>query len=72
MKLTLYRATIFRLAESHLGRVEIEIRLRRTDCDRLLCRSKPGGGPVGGEVGAGVVEDAVVPERELAQCARTR
>ena len=66
MKLTLNWATVFCLTEAHLGRVEIEIRLRGTDRDRLLGRSQAVGGAVGGEVGAGVVEDVVVPERELA------
>ena len=65
--LTLNRASVVGVTKAHLGWVEIEVRLCSTDCDRLLWGSQAGGGAVGGEVGAGVVEDAVVAERELAQ-----
>ena len=65
--LTLNWTPVFSVTVSHLGWVEVEVGLRSTDCDRLLWGSQAGGGAVGGEVGAGVVEDAVVAERELAQ-----
>ena len=67
MILTLNWTPVFSVTVPHLSWVEVEIGLRSTDCDRLLWGSQAGGGAVGGEVGAGVVEDAVVAERELAQ-----
>ncbi len=67
MILTLNRTPVFSVTVTHLGWVEVEVGLRSTDCDGLLWGSQAGGGAIGGEVGAGVVEDAVVSERELAQ-----
>ena len=75
--LTLNRASVVGVTKAHLGWVEIEVRLGRTNGDRCLWRSQLGIGRIRsyvgvGEIGARIVEHVAVAERELTQCAIKR